>query len=86
VLTFEESIHFLTEMPAELYGLREPDVLRKGSYAHIAVVDPMGQQARNGTRADGRKLDQVGRRRVASARGALHRGAKRHTTTRARHR
>ena len=40
MLTFEESIHFLTEMPAELYGLREPDVLREGWYPDVVVIDP----------------------------------------------
>ena len=40
LLSFEEAIHLLTQVQAELYGLRDRGVLREGSYADVLVLDP----------------------------------------------
>ena len=40
LLSFEEAIHLLTQVQAELYGLRDRGVLREGAYADVLVLDP----------------------------------------------
>jgi len=40
ILSFEEAIHLMTQVPAELYGLRERGQLRQGWYADVVVIDP----------------------------------------------
>ena len=40
VLTFEEAIHRLTKVQADLYGLRDRGVLRAGAHADVIVIDP----------------------------------------------
>jgi N-acyl-D-aspartate/D-glutamate deacylase len=40
VCTFEEAIHLMTQVQAELYGLRERGVLREGWHADVIVIDP----------------------------------------------
>ncbi|GMU79837.1 MAG: amidohydrolase [Acidimicrobiia bacterium] len=40
VLSFEEAIHLMTQVQAELYGLRERGVLREGWRADVIVIDP----------------------------------------------
>ena len=38
--TLEETIHHITQVPAELFGLRDRGVLREGWFADIVVFDP----------------------------------------------
>jgi N-acyl-D-aspartate/D-glutamate deacylase len=38
--TLEETIHHLTQVPAELFGLKERGVLREGWHADVVVFDP----------------------------------------------
>jgi N-acyl-D-aspartate/D-glutamate deacylase len=40
LITMEEAIHQLTQVPAELYGIRQRGVLGEGWYADVAVFDP----------------------------------------------
>jgi len=40
MLSFEEAIHLMTQVQAELYGLKERGVLREGWHADIVVIDP----------------------------------------------
>ena len=40
VLSFEEAIHLMTQVQADLYGIRERGQLREGWYADIVVIDP----------------------------------------------
>jgi len=39
VITLEEAIHLITDVPAQLYGLRDRGRLREGAYADIVVFD-----------------------------------------------
>ncbi len=38
--TLEETIHHITQVPAELFGLRDRGILREGWFADIVVFDP----------------------------------------------
>jgi N-acyl-D-aspartate/D-glutamate deacylase len=38
--SFEEAIHLMTQVQAELYGLKERGVLREGWHADVIVIDP----------------------------------------------
>ena len=38
--TLEETIHHITQVPAELFGLRERGILREGWFDDIVVFDP----------------------------------------------
>jgi N-acyl-D-aspartate/D-glutamate deacylase len=40
LLSFEEAVHLMTQVQAELYGIRERGVLREGWYADVLVLDP----------------------------------------------
>jgi N-acyl-D-aspartate/D-glutamate deacylase len=40
LLSFEEAVHLLTQVQAELYGLKERGVLREGWHADVLVLDP----------------------------------------------
>jgi len=40
VITLQEAVHQLTQVPAELYGLRERGLLRPGWYADLVIFDP----------------------------------------------
>ena len=40
MLSFEEAIHLMTQVQAELYGLKERGVLREGWHADVIVIDP----------------------------------------------
>jgi N-acyl-D-aspartate/D-glutamate deacylase len=40
MLSFEEAIHLMTEVQADLYGIRERGVLREGWHADVVVIDP----------------------------------------------
>jgi N-acyl-D-aspartate/D-glutamate deacylase len=39
VFEFEEAVHLLTQVPAELYGLEGRGVLKKGAHADIVIFD-----------------------------------------------
>lgn len=39
LLSMEEAVHLLTQVPAELYGLRDRGVLTEGAYADVVVLD-----------------------------------------------
>ena len=41
LLPLEEAIHLLTEVPAELYGLRDRGTLKKGSFADMVIMDEL---------------------------------------------
>ena len=47
LLTLEEAIHLLTEVPARLYGLIDRGVLKEGAFADLVVLDEsrVGSQA-----------------------------------------
>ena len=40
MLSFEEAIHLMTQVQAELYGLRDRGLLREGWFADVIVIDP----------------------------------------------
>jgi N-acyl-D-aspartate/D-glutamate deacylase len=40
IVSFEEAIHLMTQVPADLYGLRERGRLQAGCYADVVVIDP----------------------------------------------
>jgi N-acyl-D-aspartate/D-glutamate deacylase len=40
LLSFEEAIHFLTEVPARLYGVKDRGRVAEGCYADLVVLDP----------------------------------------------
>jgi N-acyl-D-aspartate/D-glutamate deacylase len=40
LLSFEEAVHLLPQVQAELYGLKERGVLREGWHADVLVLDP----------------------------------------------
>lgn len=40
MLSFEEAIHLMTQVQAELYGLKERGVVREGWHADVIVIDP----------------------------------------------
>jgi N-acyl-D-aspartate/D-glutamate deacylase len=40
MLSFEEAIHLMTQVQAELYGLEQRGVLREGWHADVIVIDP----------------------------------------------
>jgi N-acyl-D-aspartate/D-glutamate deacylase len=40
MLSFEEAIHLLTQVQAELYGLKDRGLVREGWFADLLVIDP----------------------------------------------
>lgn len=40
LISLEQAVHQLTQVPAELYGLRERGLLRPGWYADVVIFDP----------------------------------------------
>ena len=40
LLSFEEAVHLLTQVQADLYGVKERGVLREGWHADVLVLDP----------------------------------------------
>jgi N-acyl-D-aspartate/D-glutamate deacylase len=40
MLSFEEAIHLLTQVQAELYGIKQRGLVREGWYADLLVIDP----------------------------------------------
>jgi N-acyl-D-aspartate/D-glutamate deacylase len=70
LLSLEEAVHQLTQVPAELYGIRERGLLREGYHADVVVFD--AQRVGPGpvhTRSD---LPAGAARLYAEAEGILH--------------
>jgi N-acyl-D-aspartate/D-glutamate deacylase len=40
LMSFEDAVHLMTQVQAELYGIRERGLLREGWYADVVVLDP----------------------------------------------